>query len=75
MHFYTPSFSITHIKKHLSKQVVPIRYALEKKLANEAMLRTDEKLTQHFQQMITRALDEEQKNLFNIISGNSRNSE
>ena len=40
------------------------------KMANEATLWTKEKLTTLIEKIITRALDEQQKNLFNIISGN-----
>ena len=40
------------------------------KMADEATLWTEEKLTTLIEKIITRALDEQQKNLFNIISGN-----
>ena len=39
-------------------------------MADEVTLWTEEKLTTLIEKMITRALDEQQKNLFNIISGN-----
>ena len=39
------------------------------KMADEATLWTKEKLTTLIEKIITRALDEQQKNLFNIISG------
>ena len=47
----------------LSKE--PIR-----KMADEATLWTEEKLTTLLEKIVTRALDEQQKNLFSIISGN-----
>ena len=40
------------------------------KMADEATLWTEEKLTTVIEKIITRALDEQQKSLFNIISGN-----
>ena len=39
-------------------------------MADEATLWTEEKLTTLIAKKITRALDEQQKNLFNITSGN-----
>ena len=39
-------------------------------MADEATFWTKEKLTTLIEKIITRALDEQQKNLFNIISGN-----
>ena len=39
-------------------------------MADEATLSTEEKLTTFIEKIITRALDEQQKNLCNIISGN-----
>ena len=40
------------------------------KIVEEATLRTEEKLATLIENIITRALGEQQKNLFNIISGN-----
>ena len=39
-------------------------------MADEATLWTEEKLTTLIEKIITRALDEQHKNLFNIISDN-----
>ena len=39
-------------------------------MSDEATLSTEEKLTTLIEKIITRTLDEQQKNLFNIISGN-----
>ena len=39
-------------------------------MADEATLWTEEKLTTLLEKIITRALDEQQRNLFNIMSGN-----
>ena len=39
-------------------------------MADKATLWTEEKLTTLIEKIVTRALDEQQKNLFNIISGN-----
>ena len=39
-------------------------------MAGEATLWTEEKLTTLIEKIMTRALGEQQKNLFNIISGN-----
>ena len=41
-----------------------------RKMADEATLWTEEKLTTLLEKIVTRALDEQQKNLFSIISGN-----
>ena len=37
---------------------------------DKATLRTEEKLTTLIEKIITKALDEQQKNLFNIVKGN-----
>ena len=39
-------------------------------MADEATIWTEGKLTTLIEKIITRALDEQQNNLFNIISGN-----
>ena len=39
-------------------------------MADEATLWTEEKLTKRIEKIIPRILDEQQKNLFNIIRGN-----
>ena len=44
-------------------------------MADEVTLWTEEKLTTLIEKVITRALDEQQKNLFNIVSGNFEISE
>ena len=45
-------------------------YRKKYNMADEATLWTEEYLTTLIEKVITRALDEQQKNLFNIISGN-----